>query len=124
MEFKFGQLHHLEFYVQDLSKTLEFWDWFLKKLNYDVVGEFKGGISYGNFSGTYIVFVQLDSEGNLIHNNRQGPGLNHLAFSVAGTENLKTFQNELKDKNIRILKTNEEHVCFEEINKFAIELFA
>lgn len=31
---EFGQVHHVEYYVNDLEKSNQFWNWFLQKLGY------------------------------------------------------------------------------------------
>lgn len=48
---EFGQIHHVEYYVNDLASSNEFWSWFSPH-----------------------------------ENNRQGNGLNHIAF-MGGTTN-------------------------------------
>ena len=52
-----GTVHHLEIYVSDLEKTIEFWGWFLPELGYENYQKWDKGISY-KLLDTYLVFVQ------------------------------------------------------------------
>jgi catechol 2,3-dioxygenase-like lactoylglutathione lyase family enzyme len=29
---EFGQLHHIEYYVKDLKRSIDFWGWFLSEM--------------------------------------------------------------------------------------------
>ena len=120
---KFGQVHHIEYYVIDLQKTKDFWGWFLDKLDYSVSQEFGDGISYEHPLGTYLVFVQVKDEHLPIKNNRQGSGLNHLAFMGADQDFLTKLESDLKGKSVKILKSYEGYLCFEDSNQFAVEVY-
>ena len=50
-------LHHVEIYVSNLKKSMEFWGWFLKQLGYKNFQKWSEGISWRK-GKTYIVFVQ------------------------------------------------------------------
>ena len=120
---KRGQIHHVEYYVDDLKESNRFWDWFLEYLGYEKYQEWPKGISWSFDKGTYLVFVQTEKDFLGISNNRMGSGLNHIAFSVASLDELKQLESELIEKKVHILKSDEKHICFEDGNKFAVELF-
>jgi catechol 2,3-dioxygenase-like lactoylglutathione lyase family enzyme len=117
-----GQLHHIEYYVDDLNKSNEFWSWLLEIFNYEKE-EFPGGTTWIPKTGPYIVFVQAENKHLNANNNRHGNGLNHIAFQGSTLEHLKNLETELKKRNIKIIKTDDKHLCFEDPNNFAIEIF-
>lgn len=49
---QFGQIHHVEYYVNDLTRSNTFWDWFLPLLNYSVMSKWNGGVSWKHDNGT------------------------------------------------------------------------
>ncbi len=120
---EFGQLHHLEYYVKDLSRSNEFWDWFMPFMGYVEYQKWNGGISWSHQSGTYIVFVQLENDALEINNNRQGNGLNHIAMMGKDIAHFNELQAELKQRHMKILFLKENYICFEDPNDFAIELY-
>ena len=119
-----GQIHHIEYYVNNLETTKEFWSWLLERLDYKLFQEFGDGVSYEHTSGTYIVFVKVSAEFTSHKNNRQASGLNHIAFQGTSKKELKKLTGELKEKGIKILKKSEDYLCFEEGNEFAVEVYA
>lgn len=121
---QFGQVHHIEYYVDDLKKSNEFWDWFMPKMNHKKIGEFDGGVSWGHPIGTYFCFVQVEPEHLDLKNSRQGNGLNHIAFQGGTLEELDLLQKEIEQKGIKILKRDGDYLLFEDPNKFAVEIYA
>ncbi len=121
---EFGQVHHIEYYVKDLTISNIFWDWFMKELNYKKISQWDDGVSWEHSTGTYICFVQVESQNLAIENDRQGSGLNHLAFQGASINQLDEMQKKLESKNIKVLKRNEGYLCFEDPNQFAVEIYA
>ncbi|MDB5037425.1 MAG: yqjT [Bacteriovoracaceae bacterium] len=117
---EFGQLHHLEYYVKNLSLSNEFWNWFMPFLGYVENKRWRGGISWRHSSGTYIVFAAVTQE---IVNNRQGPGVNHIAFQGKDQEHFEKLKAELNRRQIKILKSKEKYICFEDTNEFAVEVY-
>jgi catechol 2,3-dioxygenase-like lactoylglutathione lyase family enzyme len=97
-----GVLHHIEIYVSDLKKTIEFWSWLLKELEYVISQQFDGGISY-KLNDSYIVFVQTEKEFLNDGYHRKRKGLTHLAFHVNTKVEVDWFTEELKKKNVNIL---------------------
>lgn len=121
---EFGQLHHVEYYVNDLKSSNKFWDWFMVDMGYEKMESWPGGISWKHSTGTYLVFVQVEEEHLELQNNRQGNGLNHIAFMGATLTQLDETQKKLESHNIKILKRKDEYLCFEDPNGFAVEVYA
>lgn len=48
---KFGQLHHIEYYVRDLDKAKEFWGWFLPLFGYEEYQKWAQCISWRHETG-------------------------------------------------------------------------
>ncbi|SDM61334.1 VOC family protein [Bacillus sp. OK048] len=95
-------LHHIEIYVSNLSKTIEFWGWFLKELGYMQYQKWDHGISW-KFGEAYIVFVQTEERFMDIAYHRCRVGLNHLAFHAKSKEHVDEITLILKEKGIPIL---------------------
>ena len=119
----FGQLHHIEYYVKDLSRSNIFWNWFMPFMGYVEYQNWNGGISWRHTSGTYIVFVQVQPDSLGLNNNRQGNGLNHIALYGKNIEHFNELQAELKNRGIKILTLKEKFICFEDPNEFAVEIY-
>ncbi len=121
---EYGQVHHIEYYVDDLEKSNEFWAWFLVELGYEKYQEWGGGVSYQHKSGTYLVFVQVEKDYLEIGNNRQGNGLNHIAFQGGSLEDLDKIHSDLENRGVKILKRDGDYLCFEDPNQFAVEIYS
>lgn len=78
-------LHQVEIYVSDLSKSNEFWDWFLTELGYEPYQKWDSGISWKS-GEMYLVFVQTDERFLDVPYHRSRVGLNHLAFHAKSRE--------------------------------------
>ncbi len=120
---EFGQLHHIEYYVKDLSRSNKFWNWFMPFMGYVEYQKWEGGISWRHNRGTFIVFVQLEDTTLEINNDRQGDGLNHIALLGKDINHFNELQSELKQRQIKLLILKEKYICFEDPNKFAIEVY-
>lgn len=120
---QFGQLHHVEYYVNDLETTKEFWGWFLSKLAFTEFQKWEDGISYAHANGTYLVFVRVTPEFQAIANNRRAAGLNHIAFQGKDEASLVEFASSLSARGIKIIIQKEYMICFEDPNRFAVEIF-
>ena len=120
---EFGQLHHIEYYVKDLHRSNELWDWFMPFMGYTEYQKFSGGISWRHTNGTYIVFVQVETNFLHINNNRQGNGLNHIALVGKDLNHMRDLQTQLQIRNIKILALKEKYICFEDPNEFAVEIY-
>lgn len=118
-----GQLHHIEYYVTNITETQNFWSWFLEALDYTLDCEFDGGFTYTHKSGTYLVFVEVEENLKQVRNDRQAAGLNHIAFYVDSNEKLRSLEEKVRGAGAEISKSNEKHFCFEDGNRFAVEVF-
>ncbi len=121
---QFGQVHHIEYYVKDLQKSNEFWNWFMPLLEYKKVSEWDDGVSWEHPNGTYLCFVQVLETYLSVENNRQAQGLNHIAFNGGDLSFLNQLENSLNSKGIQILKRDGKYLCFEDPNQFAVEVYA
>ena len=97
-----GELHHIELYVSDLNNSLQFWDWFLTDLGYNIKYDWKHGRSY-ILNNTYLVFVQVEEKYKNFKYHRKQTGLNHLAFHGGSRAEVDELTNKLKNKDITIL---------------------
>ena len=120
---KFGQLHHIEYFVRDLSEAKNFWGWFLPLFGYEEFQRWDGGISWRHETGTYIVFVQLSETHKSIQSNRQGNGLNHIAFVGKDRPHLILLLEELQRRQIKIFASRADYIWFEDSNHLAAEVY-
>lgn len=97
-----GRIHHIELYVSDLEKSMEFWSWFLSDLGYDLYQEWDKGQSY-ILEDSYIVFVQTEERFMEIPYHRCGVGLNHLAFHAESRDEVDEMTEKLIHRGIKIL---------------------
>lgn len=127
-----GLIHHIEIYVSDLKKTVDFWSWFLEDLGYDVYQKWEKGQSW-KLNEAYIVFVQAEDRFLDIPYHRCRVGLNHLAFHAQSRDHVDELTNKLKQKDIHILYADQhpfaggkEHyaVYFEDPDRMKVELVA
>ncbi|GAA0497727.1 VOC family protein [Salinibacillus aidingensis] len=127
-----GLLHHIELYVSDIKRTLDFWGWFLEELGYTSFQKWESGQSW-KIDDTYIVFVQTEDRFLDIRYHRCRVGLNHLAFHASSRQNVDEITDKLKDKGINILYPkrhpfaggdNHYAVYFEDPDRIKVELVA
>lgn len=95
-----GAIHHLELYVRDLERSVEFWGWLLGQFAYEPYQEWDEGISWRS-GDTYLAFVLAPSgAGDL---DRRSVGLNHLAFWVADHDAVDHLTKDLQERGVRVL---------------------
>lgn len=125
-------LHHIEIYVSNLSRSIDFWDWFLKDLQYQVFQKWEKGISWKS-DNTYIVFVQAEEKYLEAGYHRSRIGLNHIAFYARSREQVDEMTAKLREKGIPILYEErhpyaggKEHYAlyFEDPDRIKVELVA
>ncbi|MDF2854813.1 MAG: hypothetical protein K0Q87_664 [Neobacillus sp.] len=125
-------LHHVEIYVSNLEKSIEFWDWLLIKLGYETYQKWEQGISW-KYNETYLVFVQTEQRFLEIPYHRSRVGLNHLAFHAKSKEQVDSVTKELEEKGISILYKDRHpyaggkdyySVFFEDPDRIKVELVA
>lgn len=129
---KQGLIHHLEIYVSDLIKSIDFWGWLLEQLGYSKYQEWESGQSW-KLGDTYIVFVQTEVRFLDVPYHRCRVGLNHLAFHAISREQVDSITSRLVEKGIRILYPEkhpfaggDDHyaVYFEDPDRIKVELVA
>lgn len=127
-----GLIHHIEIYVSNINKTVDFWGWFLKELGYTSFQKWEGGQSW-KIDRMYIVFVQAEDRFLDITYHRCRVGLNHLAFHASSRQQVDEITNKLKERDINILYpeehpfaggTNHYAVYFEDPDRIKVELVA
>ena len=127
-----GLIHHIEIYVSDLKKTINFWGWFLEELGYTSFQNWENGQSW-KVNDTYIVFVQAEDRFLDIPYHRCRVGLNHLAFKASSRQHVDEMTERLIEKGINILYPGshpfaggDKHyaVYFEDPDRIKVELVA
>ncbi|WP_100009847.1 VOC family protein [Lentibacillus sediminis] len=127
-----GLLHHIEIYVSDLNRSVDFWGWLLEELGYSPFQKWESGQSW-KIDDIYIVFVQTEERFLDVPYHRCRVGLNHLAFHAISRQHVDDMTKKLKDKGTTILYTNqhpfaggEDHyaVYFEDPDRIKVELVA
>lgn len=125
-------LHHLEINVSNLSRSSEFWGWFLTEIGYEPFQKWESGFSWKQ-GETYIVFVQADDRFLDIPYHRSRVGLNHLAFQAVSREQVNQMTLQLKEKGVTILYPDKHPfagggshyaVFFEDPDRIKVELVA
>ncbi len=123
-------LHHVELYVSDLARSVDFWGWFLGQLGYAEFQSWPQGRSW-RLDETYIVLVQAERLDVPYH--RQRVGLNHLAFHADSREQVDATTGALRLRGVRILYEdrhpfaggpNYYAVFFEDPDRIKVELVA
>jgi catechol 2,3-dioxygenase-like lactoylglutathione lyase family enzyme len=127
-----GLIHHIEIYVSNLEKSVEFWGWLLTRLGYAQYQQWKQGVSW-KLEDTYLVFVQAEKRFLDIPYHRCRTGLNHLAFHAESKDQVDILTNELKAKGINVLY-HDKHpfaggpahyaVYFEDPDRIKVEIVA
>ena len=123
-------LHHVELYVSDLEKSIEFWAWFLKELGYETFQKWEEGQSFKK-GETYLVFVQTEKRYLDIPYHRKGVWLNHLAFHAHTRQQVDEVTQELQKRKVNILYADKHPyaggknyyaVYFEDPDRMKVEL--
>jgi catechol 2,3-dioxygenase-like lactoylglutathione lyase family enzyme len=125
-------LHHVEIYVSNLEKSVDFWGWLLSELGYEEYQKWELGVSW-KYQETYLVFVQAEERFLDVPYHRCRVGLNHLAFHATSREQVDEITEILIKKQIPILY-REKHpyaggqeyyaVFFEDPDRIKVELVA
>lgn len=127
-----GLLHHIEFYVSNLERSLMFWAWLLEELGYQSYQTWELGQSW-KLGDTYIVFVQADADFMDPPYDRRRVGLNHLAFHAASRQQVDELTEALREKGVPILYSDRHPfaggpdyyaVFFEDPDRIKVELVA
>ncbi|MDZ4082872.1 MAG: VOC family protein, partial [Bdellovibrionales bacterium] len=97
-----GKLHHVEIYCSNLSRSKEFWTWFLDLLGYKIYQTWPDGISL-KLGSTYLVFVQAVDKFKSHPYHRAQPGLNHLAFHASSRNQVDRLTAALGARGTKLL---------------------
>ncbi len=127
-----GFLHHIELYVSNLKRSIDFWGWFLDELGYEPFQEWESGRSW-RMGEMYMVFVQAETRFLDIPYHRGRVGLNHLAFHAASRQQVDEITRKLRSRGVTILYADKhpfaggkDHyaVYFEDPDRMKVELVA
>ncbi len=127
-----GLLHHIEIYVSDLKRSIDFWSWYLEELGYSPFQEWESGQGW-KIGDTYIVFVQTEERFLDVPYHRCRVGLNHLAFHADSRQHVDDMTKKLKEKGMTVLYTNQHPIAggdghyavyFEDPDRIKVELVA
>lgn len=125
-------LHHVEIYVSNLQRSVEFWGWLLHELGYELYQKWDSGMSW-KYQETYLVFVQAEERYLDVPYHRCRVGLNHLAFHANSKEHVDKVTASLKEKGVNILYLDKHPyaggrdyyaVFFEDPDRIKVELVA
>ncbi len=119
-----GRIHHIEYYVNDLQRTREFWTWLFDILGWKPRESWKDGFDWSDpDTGTYLVFVQVKEEHRDFQNNRQAQGLNHIAISLNPKSTQAALVHDLQQRGATITYDEPDYVCFEDPSHIVVELY-
>ncbi|MCU6602549.1 VOC family protein [Peribacillus frigoritolerans] len=127
-----GFLHHIELYVSNLKRSIDFWGWFLDEMGYEPFQEWESGRSW-RLGEMYIVFVQAETRFLDIPYHRGRVGLNHLAFHATSRQQVDEITRKLRGRGVTILYADKhpfaggkDHyaVYFEDPDRMKVELVA
>ena len=94
-------LHHVELWVPDLAGALGPWGWLFEELGWTEFQNWEHGRSWRH-GETYVVLEQSPALSGDRH-DRLAPGLNHLAFSVSGREEVDRLTAQAPDHGWKLL---------------------
>ncbi|MBG9792712.1 hypothetical protein ABD76_09495 [Paenibacillus dendritiformis] len=95
-------LHHVEFNVSELERSIAFWGWLLKELGYEEFQRWPEGISWKQ-GDTYLVFVQTEARFLDLPYHRKRTGLNHIAFHAESKARVDELRLKLEERGIPML---------------------
>ncbi|MFB6194010.1 MAG: VOC family protein [Halobaculum sp.] len=90
-----GRLHHVEWVVGDYESCVDFYDWFLGRLGYEIKNEWEDGRSYER-GPTYLVVKRAAADGAF---DRDAPGLDHLAFHAPSRERVDELTAGVRERD-------------------------
>ena len=96
-------LHHVELYVSDLARAVEFWTPFMALLGYEA-DRWPGGMNYVPAgSGPYVSLLEAPGDHLSAGYHRKRVGLNHLAFQAASREQVDEVRDWAKSAGYTVL---------------------
>ena len=91
-------LGHIQFNVRE--ENLPFYRDLLVFLGWDLIGEWPGMIGLGSVEGQSLWFSGSAKE---VHNDYDGPGMNHLAFAAASVADVDAAVDYLHGHGVALL---------------------
>ena len=85
-------LHHVEIWVPDLAGSRGPWGWLLGELGWTGFQDWPGGYSWRH-GDVYLVLEQSPALSGDVH-DRLAPGLNHVAFTTSGRDEVDRLTAE------------------------------
>lgn len=98
-------LHHVELYVSNLEKSIQFWTPFMQKLGYEAE-RWSEGMNYfpeANTDATYLCLLQVSEEHLSAGYHRKRIGLNHLAFKAKSRKQVDELRDWFKEAGHTLL---------------------
>src|SRR5688500_13783608 len=95
-------LHHVEIFVSDLERSVEFWGWLLPELGFELYQTWPEGRSY-RCGDAYLVFVQAEDDFRNEPFHRKRPGLNHVALWATSREQVLGLPAQLRARGLGVL---------------------
>jgi catechol 2,3-dioxygenase-like lactoylglutathione lyase family enzyme len=103
-------LHHLTLWVPDLGRAEESWSWLLGQLGYERDPAVEGVLLFRHPTGVSVAMEQSSDMVPGMLYSRFRPGLNHLAFRVAGEMSLAELVAAASDHGWAPMSTDGAHL--------------
>ena len=124
-------IHHLQLWVPDLARAEESWGWLLGQLGYDLARTWDHGRVWRQDGTGIVIEASPDMVPGMLH-SRLRPGMNHVAFHVATTEEIARLMAEAEEHGWRRLGDDPRHPLgahqevgyLEDRDGFEVELIA
>ncbi|MCB9464316.1 MAG: VOC family protein [Candidatus Eisenbacteria bacterium] len=95
-------IHHVEIYVSDLERSIQFWTPLMERLGYESE-RWSGGMNYLDGESTYLCFLPAPSEHVGAGYHRKRVGLNHLAFQASSRTLVDELTEWVKENGYTVL---------------------
>ncbi len=96
-------LHHVEIYVSDLERSMEFWVPFMERLGCGP-DRWSGGVNFfPEGEGAYLSFLEAPERYRGDGYHRQRVGLNHLAFRGRSREQVDAIRDWVREAGYALL---------------------
>ena len=95
-------ISHVEIYVSELDRSIEFWGWLLPELGFEPYQQWDEGRSWRH-GETYVVIVQAPEPHGREALHRKRPGVNHLAFRAPSTDAVDALTEKLRERGVPLL---------------------
>jgi catechol 2,3-dioxygenase-like lactoylglutathione lyase family enzyme len=96
-------VHHIELYVSDLERSMQFWTPFMEALGYDSERWSEGMNYIAGEQDPYLCLLQAPEEHLAAGYHRKRVGLNHLAFKAKSREQVDQIRQWVKESGYTLL---------------------